>query len=131
MLDAILQPLSHAVAERVDGVIRAATRRERPLRAGVDIRPFYEPLTGIGWYLHFLLRELAKRDDVELVLIGDARITDEGPKLHVAPPPNAKLLAFDLRGIRPSRFDRPLTAAGYLILMKLSGCDVIFGANYF
>jgi hypothetical protein len=48
-------------------------RIAKKLRIGVDIRPFYEPLTGVGWYLYYLLHELAKDDDVELYLFGDAR----------------------------------------------------------
>ena len=44
----ILQVLSHALAERIARAWRKATRREHKLRIGVDIRPFYEPLTGIG-----------------------------------------------------------------------------------
>src|SRR3954452_19470739 len=93
----ILQVLSHALAERVARGWRAAAHRERKLRIGVDIRPFYEPLTGIGWYLYFLLHEIAKHDDVELLLFGDARVTDLGPTLHAATPPGAQLCAFDLR----------------------------------
>jgi glycosyltransferase involved in cell wall biosynthesis len=132
MLDAILQPLSHAVAERVDGVIGEATRRERPLRAGVDIRPFYEPLTGIGWYLHHLLHELAKLEGIELYLFGDARITDLGPRLHTSLPPQARLCTFDFRGRgRISRIERAATAAAYVAWMKTVDCDVFFGANYF
>src|SRR5438477_787241 len=94
----ILHTLSHAFANRVRRLARAVTRGPRPLRVGVDIRPLYEPLTGIGWYLYHLLHELAKRDDVELLLFGDARVTDLGPELHAAIPTNARLCTFDLRG---------------------------------
>ncbi|MCU1347500.1 MAG: glycosyl transferase, group 1 [Acidobacteria bacterium] len=106
-------------------------RRRRKLRIGVDIRPFYEPLTGIGWYLYHLLHELAKYDEVELYLFGDARITDEGPRLHAEVPANARLCTFDLRGLPQSRLARPLTAAAYVIWMKLADPDVFFAANYF
>ena len=40
----------------------AALRRRRAeprLTVAVDITPFWEPLTGIGWYLYLLLRHLA------------------------------------------------------------------------
>src|SRR5438045_6695433 len=94
----ILHTLRHAFAERLRRALGAAARRERPLRIGVDIRPFYEPLTGIGWYLYHLLQELAKHDDVELYLFGDARVTDLGPTLHAGLPANARLCWFDLRG---------------------------------
>src|SRR5205807_1947070 len=109
-----------------------AVRRERPLRAGVDIRPFYEPLTGIGWYLHHLLHELAKLEGIELYLFGDARITDLGPRLHTSLPPRARLCTFDFRGRgKISRIERAATAAAYVAWMKTVDCDVFFGANYF
>ncbi len=127
----ILHTLGHAAAERIRRAARRAASRERRLRIGGDIRPFYEPLTGVGWYLYFLLHEFAKHDDVELVLFGDARVTDEGPVLHVGVPANAELLAFDLRGRPKSRVARPLTAAAYVAWMELAGVDIVFGANYF
>src|SRR3954452_11374142 len=116
----ILQVLSHALAERVARGWRAAAHRERKLRIGVDIRPFYEPLTGIGWYLYFLLHEMARHDDVDLVLLGDARVTDLGPRLHADLPPGATLLTFDLRAQPRSRLARPMTAAAYVAWMKLA-----------
>jgi glycosyltransferase involved in cell wall biosynthesis len=127
----VVHTLGHAFAERTSRAIRSAATRERKLRIGVDIRPFYEPLTGIGWYLYHLLHQLARYDDVELLLFGDARITDEGPHLHADLPQNARMCAFDLRGEPKSAVDRPLTAAAYVGWIALSGCDVIFGANYF
>ncbi len=127
----ILHTLGHAFAERVARTFRRAGRHERKLRIGVDIRPFYEPLTGIGWYLYHLLHELAQRDDVELLLFGDARMTDEGPHLHCELPQNARLCVFDLRGEPKSRLARPLTAGAYVLWMFLLDCDVFFGANYF
>ena len=119
------------MSQRARDTWRAATRRPRKLRIGIDIRPFYEPLTGIGWYLYFLLHEFAKHDDVDLVLLGDARVTDLGPRLHAGIPPSAQLLTFDLRGKPKSRFARPMTAAAYVAWMRLANCDVVFGANYF
>jgi glycosyltransferase involved in cell wall biosynthesis len=132
MLADILQPLSQALAERVRRVIGAATRGPRKLRVGVDIRPFYEPLTGVGWYLHHLLHALAKHEDVELYLFGDARVTDLGPRIHCDLPEGAHLCTFDLRGRgRISRLTRAASAAAYVGWMKLVDCDVMFGANYF
>ena len=130
-LGLIVHTLGHAMAHRARDAWRDATRQRRKLRIGVDIRPFYEPLTGIGWYLYFLLHEISRHDDVELVLLGDARITALGPHLHAGLPPNALHLAFDLRGQPASRFARPMTAAAYVAWMKLANCDVVFGANYF
>ena len=127
----VLHTLRQALAERWRAAWRAAAHRERKLRIGVDIRPFYEPLTGVGWYLYFLLHEIAKHDDVELYLFGDARVTDLGPSLHAAIPLNAGLCTFDLRGVPPSRLSRAFTAAAYVVWMKLIDPDVMFGANYF
>lgn len=130
-LRVILHTLRHAVLERSRRATRLAGTRERKLRIAVDIRPFYEPLTGIGWYLHHLIHEIAKHDDVQLVLVGDARITDDGPRLHTEFPANAEMLTYDLRGVPQSRLSRPLTAGAYVLLMEVSGCDVFFGSNYF
>jgi glycosyltransferase involved in cell wall biosynthesis len=127
----VVHTLSHALAQRIAGTFRTAATRERKLRIGVDIRPFYEPLTGVGWYLYHLLHEISHRDDVEIFLFGDARITDEGPELQCDLPSKSELCVFDLRGRPKSRLDRPLTAAAYVLWMAILDCDVIFGANYF
>jgi glycosyltransferase involved in cell wall biosynthesis len=127
----VIHTLRHALADRVRRAWRSAAHRNRKLRIGVDIRPFYEPLTGVGWYLYYLLHEIAKHDDVELVLFGDARVTEDGPHLHADLPANAQLCTFDLRGLPASRFARPMTAAAYVAWIALSDCDVFFAANYF
>lgn len=129
-LAVILHTLRHALADRLRRAWRSAAHRQKKLRIGVDIRPFYEPLTGVGWYLYYLLHELGKRDDVELFLFGDARIVDLGPTLHAGLPPNAHYCTFDLRGLPESHLARPLTAAAYVVWIALTDCDVFFGANY-
>ncbi|HJT17298.1 MAG TPA: hypothetical protein VJ853_07915, partial [Thermoanaerobaculia bacterium] len=114
----ILHTLSHAAAERIRRAFRRARREQIPLRIGVDIRPFYEPLTGIGWYLYHLLHEIAKRDGVELYLFGDARVTDLGPHLQADVPIAANVCWFDLRGRgKISRAQRAMTAAAYVLWM--------------
>jgi len=124
----ILHLLAHVATQRVR---RALDRGPRKLRIGIDIRPFYEPLTGVGWYLYHLIKELAARDDVTLIAFGDARVTAAGPFLHVDLPPAVEHLFFDLRDLPPSNLDRQLTAAAYLPLIRLADCDLMFGANYF
>lgn len=111
--------------------MRRTLSRDSVIRVGVDIRPFYEPLTGVGWYLHHLLEHLGNRDDIELVLFGDARVTDNGPHLHTTVPSASRMSVFDLRGTALSPLSRPLTAGAYLPRMLLENCDLIFGANYF
>ena len=130
-LRVVVHTLGHAAIERARTLFRRASRTGPPLRVGVDIRPFYEPLTGVGWYLYHLLHEIAKDDRVELLLFGDARMTDRGPFLHASLPRNARLCVFDLRGQPVSRLARPITAAAYVAWMWLLDCDVFFGANYF
>lgn len=127
----VFHTLRQAVADRVRRSWQSAAHRDRKFRIGVDIRPFYAPLTGVGWYLYYLLHELAKREDVELYLFGDARITEDGPSLHAEVPAKATLCTFDLTGMPQSRFSRPLTAAAYVAWMSLADCDVFFGANFF
>jgi len=132
LLRSILHTLGHALAERIRRTAARATRKDTRLRVGVDIRSFYEPLTGIGWYVYHLVHEMAKSDDVELYLFGDARVTDIGPKMHAELPPNVHLCWFDARGRGIiSRVDRALTAAAYVLWMKLVDADVMFGPNYF
>lgn len=127
----VFHTLRHALADRAARAWSSAAHRQRKLRIGVDIRPFYEPLTGVGWYLYYLLHELAKVEDVELYLFGDARVTGDGPHLHADVPANAQLCTFDLRGMELSRLSRPMTAGAYVAWMSLADCDVYFAANYF
>ena len=127
----VVRTLGHELSLRLRRAWVSATTRRRPLRIGIDIRPFYEPLTGVGWYLHYLLDELARLDDVEILLFGDARVTDHGPELHTTIPAGTRLCTFDLRGVPFTRWSRPLTAAGYVGWIALADCDVFFGANYF
>jgi glycosyltransferase involved in cell wall biosynthesis len=130
-ISVVADTLRQEIAARLRRTWRAAAHRERPLRIGVDIRPFYEPLTGVGWYLYHLIHELARRGGVELYLFGDARVTDAGPRFHADVPQNAKVCTFDLRGRALGRLDRPLTAAAYVAWLELAGCDVFLAANYF
>jgi glycosyltransferase involved in cell wall biosynthesis len=132
LLSTIVHTLSHALRERVGRAFARAARRPVPLRIGADIRSFYEPLTGIGWYLYHLLHEMSKSNDVEIYLFGDARVTDLGPSLHADVPPNARVSWFDMRGRgRISRIERAMTAAAYVLWMKIVDVDVMFAPNYF
>ncbi|MCE2543442.1 MAG: glycosyltransferase family 4 protein [Acidobacteria bacterium] len=45
-------------------------RHEDGLTVAVDISPLYESLTGVGWYLHEVLRQLADRPGLRLRLYG-------------------------------------------------------------
>lgn len=64
-----------------------ARREESRLTVAVDISAFWEPLTGIGWYLYRLLQAMADRDDVRLRLYGPG-LWDKGdvPEPQIAIP---------------------------------------------
>jgi glycosyltransferase involved in cell wall biosynthesis len=111
--------------------IEQPPRDPKRLRVGIDILPFYEPLTGVGWYLFHLLNELANRNDLELVAFGDPLLTDAGPHLHVPLPPNVRHVVTDLRGHSVSRFSRRIASLALPLAAKLQRCDLFFGANYF
>jgi glycosyltransferase involved in cell wall biosynthesis len=142
---ASLVPLRRAAGElfrataafpRLGGALVAASRiGSRPkggaIRVGVDIRPFYEALTGVGWYLAFLLEHLARRDDLEILCFGDGSRDDFSPSLHVDLPAGLEPIAVDLRGLPPSTGARKIAAAAYPALAYLTACDLFFAPNYF
>ena len=49
-------------------------RREPRLTVGVDVNSLYEPLTGVGWYVHQLLLHLADAGDLRLRLYGQSLV---------------------------------------------------------
>jgi alpha-1,3-rhamnosyl/mannosyltransferase len=63
-----------------------ARRQEPRLTVAIDISPFWEPLTGIGWYLYRLLEALAERDDVRVRLYGPDLVDKRD-----VPPPRVEL----------------------------------------
>ena len=56
------------------------------LAVAVDVTPYWEKLTGVGWYLHQLLSHLASEDSVRLYLYGPTVFLDAGD-----PPPAVEL----------------------------------------
>ena len=56
-------------------------RRENGLTVAVDISPLFDVLTGVGWYLYELLRQLADRPDLHLRLYGPTMFSGpDGPR---------------------------------------------------
>lgn len=70
-------------------VVAAIRRRRRDdgLTVAVDIAPLFEPLTGVGWYLHELLRQLAGRPGLRLRLYGPSMFLRPDGPLPVVPLP--------------------------------------------
>ena len=68
-------------ARRIAGDI-SRRRQEDGLTVAVDISPLFEALTGVGWYLHELLRQLADRPGLRLRLYGPSMfVRPDGPQL--------------------------------------------------
>ncbi len=110
-------------------------RRETRLTVGVDINSFYEPLTGVGWYLRQILVHLAGRDDIRLRLYGDALVDDDPRHApQVAPPEGAAVewVRFDPRQA-PFLFHGPVARllrglAPWLVAWDRN--DVLLAPNY-
>ncbi len=114
----------------------AAQRQDSRLAVGVEITAFWEPLTGVGWYLYRLLEAVADRDDLVVRLYGPT-VVDSPDRIepHVAIPTGAALERvlhqvpediFLPRGpvIRLLRRLEPL-------LIAADANEVVFAPNYF
>lgn len=67
-------------------------RGESGLTVAVDISPLFDALTGVGWYLHELLRQLADRPGLRLRLYGPTMFTvPDGPRPVTALPQGRSL----------------------------------------
>ena len=114
----------------------ARRRREPRLTVAVDISPFWEPLTGIGWYLYRLLQNLADRDDLRLRLYGPAFI-DKGD----VPAPVVELPTGRAIELVSYRVPEDLSFVHYYVadqlrarqarLIAADGNRVLFAPNYF
>lgn len=119
----------------VFGAVRQR-RREPRLTVGVDVRPLWEPLSGVGWYLDRLLRELAARDDVALRLYGATLAADEEapePSVPLPEGPGVELVQYSTppdAAIHQAWLIRLLRKLGPL-LVAADGNRVIFAPNFF
>lgn len=102
----------------------------------VDVNSFYEALTGVGWYLHQILVQLADRDDLRLRLYGQSLVeSDSGaPRPVVAFPPGPAIErvvyeAPDGLVVPPWRANQILRRLAPL-LAAADGNRVIFAPNY-
>ena len=102
----------------------------------MDANSFYEPLTGVGWYLHQILVHLADRDDLRLRLYGQSLVeTDPGAPKPVVDFPTGPAIervtyaAPDGLVVPPWRADQILRRLAPL-LMAADGNAVLFAPNY-
>lgn len=112
-----------------------ALRREPRLTVAVDVSAFWEPLTGIGWYLYRLLEHLAQRDDLRLRLYGPfIAPTSEAPPPAVPLPagPAIEWVHHDVPedlSLPPWRIARGLQRIQPLLLAA-HGNRVVFAPNF-
>lgn len=111
-------------------------RAEPRLTVAVDVNSFYEPLTGVGWYLHQLLLHLAERDDVRLRLYGQRLVHGDPwiPRPVAAFPAGRAIERIDYDApdgliVRPWRGRQVLRRLASL-LAAADGNQVIFAPNY-
>jgi len=111
-------------------------RAEPRLTVAVDVNSFYEPLTGVGWYLHQLLVHLAERDDLRLRLYGQSLVDEDAgaPQPVVEFPQGATIerivyQAPDGLVVPPWRAHQVLRRLAPLLLAA-DGNDVLFAPNY-
>jgi glycosyltransferase involved in cell wall biosynthesis len=119
--------------------IAAQIRRRRAeprLTVAVDVNSFYEPLTGVGWYLHQILLHLAERDDVRLRLYGQRLVHADPwiPRPVAALPTGPAIERIDYDApdglvIRPWR-GRQLLRRLATLLAAADGNQVLFAPNY-
>ncbi len=111
-------------------------RRERRLTVGVDVTAFWEPLTGVGWYLCRLLEQLAGRDDLRLRLYGPTTIDSADRRPPVVALPAGPALE---EVVLPVPEDLALPS-GWLIrmlrrleplLLAADGNRILFAPNFF
>ena len=115
---------------------RRRRRRERRLTVAVDVTAFWEPLTGIGWYLYRLLEHLAERDDVRLRLYGPHLVdTPDVPPPAVTLPRGPAIEEVTYRLPAELSLDRAWTAAWLrrrdARLIAADRNEVLFAPNYF
>jgi glycosyltransferase involved in cell wall biosynthesis len=114
-------------------------RAEPRLTVAVDVNSFYEPLTGVGWYLQRLLVHLAGRDDLRLRLYGQSLVEGDpgAPEPVVEMPemprgPAIERVIYDAPDglvIPPWRARQVLRRLAPLLLAA-DGNGVLFAPNY-
>jgi alpha-1,3-rhamnosyl/mannosyltransferase len=110
-------------------------RAERRLTVAVDITPFWEPLTGIGWYLYLLLRHLADSEEVRIRLYGPSVVATAertAPVVELPQGPAIEEVVYEVP-------ENLVLSAGFLmrwlrraerLLIAADGNAVVFAPNF-
>ncbi len=127
-----------ALAAWLAGAARAigARRREERLTVAVDVAAYWEPLTGVGWYLDRVLHELAVRDDLRLRLYGEDLVATAdlpGPvhPLPVGPAVEAVRYAVPSDTILPAGWIARLLRRLRPLLIAADRNRVVFAPNFY
>ncbi len=132
----ILRDLAGTLAARWRRFYRRVVLGEEAAAVGVDIFPFFERMTGVGWYEWNLLAALDELDaGCELNLYGHTFLAPDEP----APPPAPGSRRTRLRAHQiPPRFLLPVRPTLALLrtlvepaLRLFDGNDVLFAPNFF
>ncbi|HVR29845.1 MAG TPA: glycosyltransferase family 1 protein [Thermoanaerobaculia bacterium] len=117
----------------------SACRRELAVDRGrltvaVDVNPYWEKLTGVGWYLHQILTHLAADDSIRLYLYGPTLFLAAGdPAPAVALPQGPALRRMAVVVPETVLFPRLLVRALRRLepwIVARQGHDVVFAPNF-
>lgn len=113
-----------------------ARRREPRLTVAVDVAAYWEPLTGVGWYLDRVLCELAGREDLRLRLYGEDMIAtpDLPPPIHPLPVgPAIDVVRYEVPedGLLPSGLGARILRRLRPLLVAADGNRVVFAPNFY
>ena len=110
-------------------------RGEDGLTVAVDISPLFDVLTGVGWYVHELLRELADRPGLRLRLYGPTMFMVPGGRRPVVPLPKGPALEWVRHDVPDDLLVRrswlaPLMRVVEPWLVAADGNRVVFAPNF-
>ncbi len=131
----LARDIAGTLAARVRRRYRRAVLGEETLAVGVDIFPFFERMTGVGWYEWNLLARLTQVDPaLELRLYAHTFAAPDEPTAPEMPSPLRTRFRFHhlpdgfLLPVRPTLAF--LRAAVEPLLLFLDGNDVFFAPNF-
>ena len=117
------------------GAAAAGPSPDGRLTVAVDARAFWEPLTGVGWYLYELLRHLAAVEGLRLRLYGPTLFPNPDAPGPVVEPPGGPAIEMVTGLAPPGRWGRRRSVLRALRLMEplvfaLQRNAVLFAPNF-
>ena len=116
-----------------DGIRRR--RGEDGLTVAVDVSPLFDTLTGVGWYLHEVLRQLADRPGLRLRLYGPTMFVRPGGPRPAAPLPEGRAVEWVRHEVPDDLLVRPSWLAPLMRIVEpwlvaADGNRVVFAPNF-